>query len=81
MFNVIFMFFGLIKVFYVDSNMLCTITYTADLYQLYKNIEKVVIIVWIHLIRFKKGLHKVVMKSFKYISVIKTYCIKVIKKL
>ena len=47
------------------------VLYNINLYQLHKNIEKIVIIVLIHLIRFKKRLHtKIARKDFKYMGYI-----------
>ena len=55
-----------------------------NLYQLHKNTEKIVIIVLIHLLGFKKGYIKIVWEGFKYIGyIIVLYgdCKKVIRRL
>ena len=47
------------------------VQYNINLYQLDTNIKKIVIIILIHLIGFKKRLHiKIVRKDFKYVGYI-----------
>ena len=52
--------------------MVYVVWYNINLYQLHENIKKIVIIVLICLIGFKKKLHiKIVRKGFKYMGFIK----------
>ena len=60
--------FALIKVFYVYNNICSIVLY--NLYELYKNSEKIMIIVLIQLCGFKRGSIKRLLEEVLSISVI-----------
>ena len=57
------------------------VLYDINLYQLHKNIKKIVIIVLFHLIGFYKLSTERFLGKVLSISVIQTYCMEVIKRL